>query len=201
MSGSGGYGGGSSSGGWGSGGGSGSSGNWGSTGGSGESGGSWGSSGGSGTSGNWGSTGGSNRGQHTGRGPKNYQRSDDRIREDVCERLTRNGEIDATEIEVEVKNGEVTLTGTVEDRSWKRIAEDTIEDVPGVKDIHNQLRASQTRSESGGSSSKSSLSSTQSTGSNQSAGSSQSTGGTQSTGGSSSTSSMSSSNNEKGKSK
>jgi hypothetical protein len=153
--------------------------------GGGTSGGGWGSTGSGSESGNWGSTGGSNRGQHTGRGPKNYKRSDDRIREDVCERLTRNGEIDATEIEVTVNNGEVTLTGTVEDRSWKRIAEDTIEDVPGVKDIHNQLRASQT----GGNSSNSSLASSQSAGS------------TQSTGGSSSASSLASSNNEKGKTK
>src|SRR5215471_11804457 len=45
-------------------------------------------------------------GQHTGRGPKGYQRSDERIREDICERLTQHSAIDAGEIEVEVKNCE-----------------------------------------------------------------------------------------------
>src|SRR5205085_11361201 len=46
------------------------------------------------------------RGQHTGRGPKGYTRSDDRIMEDVCERLTQHGNIDASEITVQVNNGE-----------------------------------------------------------------------------------------------
>lgn len=43
------------------------------------------------------------RGPHAGRGPKGYQRSDERIREDVCDRLTEHPAIDASEIEVEVK--------------------------------------------------------------------------------------------------
>ena len=47
---------------------------------------------------------------------RGYQRSDDRIREDVCERLTQHPEINAEEIEIQVKGGEVTLTGTVERR-------------------------------------------------------------------------------------
>jgi len=36
--------------------------------------------------------------------------------------------------------GEVTLTGTVEDRNQKRMAEDCINQIRGVKDVHNQLR-------------------------------------------------------------
>ncbi|MCU1234759.1 MAG: transport-associated protein [Candidatus Solibacter sp.] len=80
------------------------------------------------------------QGQHTGKGPKGYSRSDDRIREDVCECLTRHGHVDATEIEVRVKDGEVTLTGMVNRREEKRIAEDAVENVPGVRDVHNQLR-------------------------------------------------------------
>jgi len=82
-------------------------------------------------------------GRHAGRGPKGYQRSDERIREDVCERLTQHPEVNAEEIEIQVKNGEVTLTGTVERREEKRMAEDAAESVPGVKDVHNQLRAQQ----------------------------------------------------------
>src|SRR5262245_29949641 len=48
-----------------------------------------------------------------GRGPKNYKRSDERIEEDVCERLTENAELDASDITVQVQNAEVTLSGTV----------------------------------------------------------------------------------------
>jgi hypothetical protein len=81
------------------------------------------------------------RGQHAGRGPKGYRRSDDRIREDVNEELTRHPEIDASEIEVRVEGGEVTLTGTVEERRDKRLAEDLAERVPGVNEVHNQLKA------------------------------------------------------------
>jgi len=81
------------------------------------------------------------QGRHAGRGPKGYQRSDDRIREDICERLTRHPEIDASEIDIQVKDGEVTLVGTVERREMKRMAEDVAEEVSGVKDVHNQLRA------------------------------------------------------------
>jgi osmotically-inducible protein OsmY len=79
-------------------------------------------------------------GRFYGRGPKGYQRSDDRIREDVSEELFRNPEIDASEIEIQAQKGEVTLTGKVEDRHQKRLAEDIAERVSGVKDVHNQLK-------------------------------------------------------------
>ena len=82
----------------------------------------------------------STRGRFTGRGPKGYVRSDERIREDVSDRLEQHGEIDASEIEVRVANGEVTLEGTVEDRRTKRLAEDIIETCPGVKQVHNRIR-------------------------------------------------------------
>jgi osmotically-inducible protein OsmY len=81
------------------------------------------------------------QGRHTGKGPKGYRRSDERIREDVCDALTQHGHIDASEIEIRVKDGEVTLTGTVERREEKRMAEDAVEQVPGVREVHNQLRA------------------------------------------------------------
>jgi hypothetical protein len=82
-------------------------------------------------------------GPFTGRGPRGYQRSDDRIREDVCERLTQHGQIDASDIEVQVDSGVVTLTGTVDQRKTKRMAEDLVESVSGVKDVHNQIRVQQ----------------------------------------------------------
>jgi len=80
------------------------------------------------------------RPSHRGKGPANYARSDERICELVCEALTDNDEVDATRIEVTVTAGEVTLSGSVEDRYQKRKAESCAEDVSGIKDIHNQLR-------------------------------------------------------------
>jgi BON domain-containing protein len=90
------------------------------------------------------------RGPHAGRGPVGFQRSDDRIRELVCEALTDDGEVDASHIEVSVKAGEVTLTGAIEDRRMKRLAEDCVEAVPGVKDVHNQLRIGATAADRSG---------------------------------------------------
>jgi osmotically-inducible protein OsmY len=81
---------------------------------------------------------------HRGRGPKGYIRSDERIREDINDRLSDDAFLDATEIEVTVSNGEVTLSGTVENRIDKRRAEDLAEDISGVKNVQNQLRVQQT---------------------------------------------------------
>lgn len=75
-----------------------------------------------------------------GRGPKGYRRSDERIREDVNDRLTEHAHLDASDIEVSVKDGEVTLTGKVFDRTDKRLAEDVVEEVAGVKNVQNNLR-------------------------------------------------------------
>jgi hypothetical protein len=76
----------------------------------------------------------------SGRGPKGYQRSDERIREDVCDRFTSDPDLDAGEITVTVKNCEVTLEGTVEDRQMKRHAEDCADDISGVRQVHNRLQ-------------------------------------------------------------
>lgn len=79
-------------------------------------------------------------GKYVGHGPKGWRRSDERIKEDVCERLTAHGEIDASDIEVVVAEAEVTLSGTVGDRRTKRMAEDVADRVSGVKDVHNQIK-------------------------------------------------------------
>lgn len=76
---------------------------------------------------------------HTGRGPKGYKRLDENIYEDVCEVLSLSGDIDASDIEVEVKDGCVFLKGTVADREVKRLAEYEIEHIPGVQDVQNLL--------------------------------------------------------------
>ena len=81
-------------------------------------------------------------GPYAGRGPRGYQRSDERIREDVCERMCEHGELDASDIEVRVNNAEVTLVGTVRERQDKRLAEDLADQVSGVREVHNQIRVS-----------------------------------------------------------
>ena len=73
------------------------------------------------------------------RPPRGYQRADDRIREDVCERLME-GPVDVGDVEVTVKDGEVTLMGTVEERWEKRSIEDIAAHVRGVHDVHNRVR-------------------------------------------------------------
>jgi hypothetical protein len=79
-------------------------------------------------------------GPHRGKGPAGYQRSDERIRELVCESLTDDDQIDASRIDVKVENGEVTLTGSVDDRHAKRDAEDCACSIAGVRDVQNLLR-------------------------------------------------------------
>jgi osmotically-inducible protein OsmY len=79
-------------------------------------------------------------GLYRGRGPKNYRRSDDRVREEINDRLTDNDWLDASDIEVSVVSGEVVLTGTVDSRYSKRLAEDIAESVTGVSNVQNNLR-------------------------------------------------------------
>lgn len=79
-------------------------------------------------------------GGHRGKGPSGYVRSDERIREDIGDALTEDDYLDASGIEIQVKNGEVTLSGTVHDRRSKRMAEDVIERIPGIKDVTNHIR-------------------------------------------------------------
>lgn len=77
---------------------------------------------------------------YRGRGPKGYRRSDESIQEDACEALYRSSEVDATNIEVFVHKGIVTLKGFVEDRNQKKMAESAIENLSGIDDVYNELR-------------------------------------------------------------
>lgn len=84
---------------------------------------------------------------HTGKGPVGYKRPDERIYEDVCEALLLNPSVDATDIDVSVKDGLVTLSGDVETRFEKREAENCIEDLSGIIDVRNELHIKETRLE------------------------------------------------------
>lgn len=77
---------------------------------------------------------------HRGKGPKGYQRSEERIREDINDRLSDDDRVDASEIEVEVSGSEVVLKGTVATREEKRRAEDIAESISGVRNVENRLK-------------------------------------------------------------
>jgi hypothetical protein len=80
------------------------------------------------------------RPSHAGKGPKNYVRSDARIREDVCDCLTDDHHVDASNIDVRVEHGEVMLHGHVAERAMKQAAENAVWHVSGVRDVENRLK-------------------------------------------------------------
>jgi osmotically-inducible protein OsmY len=79
-------------------------------------------------------------GPYSGKGPKGYKRSDEKLIEEVSERLERHGHIDASNIEVECSGGVIRLKGSVDGRAAKRTAEETAENVYGVQDVMNELK-------------------------------------------------------------
>ncbi|MBD0375328.1 MAG: BON domain-containing protein [Flavisolibacter sp.] len=79
------------------------------------------------------------RGEHHGKGPRGYKRSDERIMDDVCQRLYDDDYIDASDIEVKVEGADVILSGTVHNREEKRRAEDLAERISGVRNVENRL--------------------------------------------------------------
>ena len=79
-------------------------------------------------------------GPHRGKGPKGYTRSDERVRDDVNDRLSDDSFIDASDIEVTCEGSEIVLTGTVSTKEEKRRAEDIAERVSGVKNVENRLK-------------------------------------------------------------
>ncbi len=81
------------------------------------------------------------------KGPKGYTRSDERVREDVCERLTADSRLDVSEVSVHVTDGCVKLEGDVPDRFTKHRIEDIADGCWGVKDVDNRIRVRGRQSE------------------------------------------------------
>jgi hypothetical protein len=75
-----------------------------------------------------------------GLGPQGYKRSDERISDEVHERLTDDSWLDASGVSVSVVAGEVTLSGTVDSRESKHRAERIVEHISGVAHVQNNLR-------------------------------------------------------------
>jgi osmotically-inducible protein OsmY len=72
-------------------------------------------------------------------GPKDFRRSDERIREDVCERLADDPNVDVSEVSVSVADGIVRLEGTVPERRMKHRIEDASASCSGVNDVENRI--------------------------------------------------------------
>ncbi|HVE60895.1 MAG TPA: BON domain-containing protein [Chitinophagaceae bacterium] len=81
-------------------------------------------------------------GGYKGKGPKDYKRSEERIKEDAYDRLSDDDMVDATNVQVQVQDNEVILSGTVNERSQKRRAEDIVESISGVANVQNNIRVS-----------------------------------------------------------
>ena len=71
---------------------------------------------------------------------KVYRRSDESIREEICEHLSLHPLVKAGLMDVHVQDGVVTLTGEVADGKTKHLAEDVVGEVEGVKRVHNRLQ-------------------------------------------------------------
>lgn len=79
------------------------------------------------------------RQQQGGAGGQRAFYSDERIQDRVCERLWRDG-MDVSEVSVEVRNGHVTLEGTVGSRDERRRIEECADECPGVADVENRIK-------------------------------------------------------------
>jgi hypothetical protein len=103
-----------------------------------------------GSPGGWGRLGGWNHGGNGVQrrtGPKGYKRSDDRIREDLCEHLMDISEIDVSDVSIDVHDGHVTLEGTVPQRGMKYDIEDIAATTLGVTDVENNIRVPRARAQ------------------------------------------------------
>ena len=91
------------------------------------------------------------KGRQRGRGPRVQAAAtesggeDARLRAEAARRLTDDWYVDATDIEIAVANGEVTLSGLIDNRAAKCLAEDCVDSIPGIRDVHNTLRIRQSR--------------------------------------------------------
>lgn len=73
--------------------------------------------------------------------PRDVQRSDAELYEDLCEALLHREDLDCSDVTVTVHQGEVTLEGSVPERSMRYVIEDLAAGHPAVKDVDNRIRA------------------------------------------------------------
>ena len=78
-------------------------------------------------------------GPHAGCGPRTGRRGDEDIREDLSEALMHDDYLDASGVEVRVENGDVILSGEVDEVDDKLRAEILAQRTRGVGQVRNGL--------------------------------------------------------------
>jgi len=67
-------------------------------------------------------------------------RNDVKIKKDVAVQLSRDNQVDSGTVNVEVKDGEVTLSGTLPSLSVSMAAVEMTEKVAGVRSVKNKFK-------------------------------------------------------------
>jgi hypothetical protein len=77
----------------------------------------------------------------SGRGPKGWKLSDEKLKERICDVLMQSHDVDPSHFEVVVEDGVVTLKGEIQSKGMKRVAEDLVGSIPGVIDVFTELKS------------------------------------------------------------
>jgi osmotically-inducible protein OsmY len=77
---------------------------------------------------------------YRGYGPRGVRLADERLRLDICERLTDDSYVDASDMTVEVMDAKVLLRGSVATAFQRDRAERAAQAVPGVLEVEIDLR-------------------------------------------------------------
>lgn len=80
--------------------------------------------------------------QHAGKGPRGYTKRDQAILEEICEELTRDSHIDASQLSVQVVDGVVILSGEIESLEAKDRIMGIVSEVHGISQFVNEMRVS-----------------------------------------------------------
>ena len=72
--------------------------------------------------------------------PRGLRRTDEEIKEEINTLLNQGGQVDDTDIQVDVKDGVVTLSGNARSPLEMRAAQGMAENVLGVLEVNNQLK-------------------------------------------------------------
>ena len=73
--------------------------------------------------------------------PRGDRRTDDEIKDEIWRLLVQHSQVDASDIQVDVQDGVVRLSGKVESWLEKQTAESVVRNVLGVLEVDNQLKA------------------------------------------------------------
>ena len=75
-----------------------------------------------------------------GRGPKNHRRSEERLLDRVVDALQDDAQLDASDIDVSIMDGDVVLDGHVRYRQEKHRAENLAAQAISRPDVDNRIR-------------------------------------------------------------